>query len=138
MNGFNTCTLVGNLVRNPELRYTPSGTAVFNGSLAINRKYKQGDDVKEEVTYIDVVAFGRTAENACQYLSKGSGVLVHGRIQQRRWETDDGQKRSKHEVVAETINFLTKSSGGGGPQGGHIDDTWPDGGYGGGEEYDSE
>lgn len=132
MNGFNTCTLVGNLTRDPEIKFTPSGTPVFNGSLAVNRKYKQGDETKEDVTYIDIVAFGRTAENAAQYLSKGSGILVHGRIQQRRWETQDGQKRSKHEVVAENINFLTKSSGGGGAHGGQADDGWDDGGgYGG-------
>lgn len=110
MNGFNTCTLIGNLTRNPELKYTPSGTAVVNLSLAVNRKFKQGEEMREEVDYFDVVAFGKTAENAGQYLAKGHPILAHGRLQQRRWETQDGQKRSKVEVVADKINFLSKPS----------------------------
>lgn len=109
MAGFNKVILMGNLTVNPELRYTPNGTSVASFSLATNRRFKQGDELKEEVCFIDVVAFGKQAEHCGQYLTKGSGVIVDGRLQQRRWETDDGQKRSKHEVVADSVTFLTKA-----------------------------
>lgn len=111
MVSFNKVILIGNLTKDPEIRYTPSGTAVANFSLAVNRRYKQGDEVKEEVCFIDIVVFGKQAENSGQYLSKGQGVIVDGRLQQRRWESDDGQKRSKHDVVAESIRFLPKRQG---------------------------
>ena len=110
MVGFNKVILIGNLTRNPELRYTPSGTPVVNFPLAVNRRYRQADEPKEEVCYVDIVVFGRQAEHCGQYLNKGDGCIVDGRLQQRRWETDDGQKRSKHEVVAQTVTFLPKKS----------------------------
>jgi single-strand DNA-binding protein len=110
MVGFNKVILIGNLTRDPELRYTPSGTPVVNFPLAVNRRYRQGDDHKEEVCYVDIVVFGRQAEHCGQYLSKGDGAIVDGRLQQRRWETEDGQKRSKHEVVAQTVTFLPKKA----------------------------
>jgi len=106
--GFNKVILIGNLTKNPELRYTPNGTPVTSFGLAVNRRYRQADDLKEEVCYIDIVVFGKQAEHCGQYLSKGNGVIVDGRLQQRRWETEDGQKRSKHEVVAQTVTFLPK------------------------------
>jgi single-strand DNA-binding protein len=106
--GFNKVILVGNLTRNPELRYTPSGTPVASFGLATSRRYKQGDELKEEVCFVDIVVFGKQAEHCGQYLSKGNGVIVDGRLQQRRWETEDGQKRSKHEVVAQAVTFLPK------------------------------
>ena len=121
MAGFNKVILVGNLTRNPELRYTPSGTPVASLGLAVSRRYKQGDDLKEEVCFVDVVVFGRQAEHCGQYLSKGNGVIVDGRLQQRRWETEDGQKRSKHEVVAQAITFLPKRGDAGGAQSGSSD-----------------
>lgn len=102
---------MGNLTKDPEVRYLPSGTAVVNFGLAVNRKYKQGDEVKEEVCFVDVVVFGKQAENCGKYLSKGQGVIIDGRLSQRRWEGEDGQKKSKHEVVAESIRFLPKRSG---------------------------
>lgn len=108
MAGFNKIILVGHLTRNPELRYTPNGTPVASFGLASNRRFKQGEDLKEEVLFVDVVTFGKQAENATQYLAKGSQVLAEGRLQQRRWETEDGQKRSKHEVVAESLVYLSK------------------------------
>ena len=111
MISFNKVILLGNLTRDPEVRYLPSGTAVASFAIAVNRRYKQGDETKDEVSYIDIVVFGKTAENCGQYLNKGDGVLVDGRIQQRRWETEDGQKRSKVEVVAQTVNFMPKRSG---------------------------
>ncbi len=114
MTGFNKVILMGNLTKNPELRYTPSGTPVTNFGLAVNRRFKQADDLKEEVCYVDIVVFGKQAEHCGQYLSKGNGVVVDGRLQQRRWETEDGQKRSKHEVVAQTVTFLPKRQEAGG------------------------
>lgn len=108
MASFNKVILMGNLTKDPELRYTPNGTAVASFSLAVNRRYKQGDEFKEEVCYIDIVVFGKQAENCGQYLGKGHGIIVDGRLQQRKWETADGQKRSKHEVVAQSIRFLSK------------------------------
>ncbi len=98
---------MGNLTRDPELRYNPNGTPVANLSIAVNRKYKQGEELKEEVSFFDIVVFGKQAENCGQYLGKGQSVLVDGRLQQRRWESE-GQKRSKVEVVAENITFMPK------------------------------
>jgi single-strand DNA-binding protein len=84
--------------------------------MAVNRRYKQGEEFKEEVCYIDIVVFGKQAESCGQYLNKGSGVIVEGRLQERRWETE-GQKRSKHEVAAQSVRFLPKrqESASGGP-----------------------
>lgn len=108
MTSFNKTILMGNLTKDPEIRYTPSGTAVANFGLAVNHRYKQGDEMKDEVCFIDIVVFGKQAENCGQYLSKGQGVIIDGRLQQRRWESEDGQKRSKHEVVAQSVQFLPK------------------------------
>jgi len=121
MVSFNKVILMGNLTRDPEIRYNPNGTAVANLGLAVNRRYKQGDENREEVSYFDVVVFGRQAENCSQYLAKGRPVLIEGRLQQRRWETDDGQKRSKVEVVAQNVQFMPKAGGGQG--GGYDTDT---------------
>ncbi len=113
MAGFNKIILIGNLTRNIELRYTPNGTPVGSFGLAVNRRFKQGDEPKEEVCYVDVVTFGKQAENAAKYLSKGSKVMVEGRLQQRRWETETEDKRSKYEVVAENILYLDGTKGNG-------------------------
>ena len=122
MNSFNRVILLGNLTRDPEVRYIPSGTAVASFALAVNRRYKQGTETKDEVSYIDIVVFGKTAENCGQYLNKGDAILVEGRLQQRRWDDkDSGQKRSKVEVVAQTVNFMPKRSGQGTGAGGKHD-----------------
>lgn len=110
---FNKVILIGNLTRDPEMRYTPQGTSVCSFGLAVNRKYKQGDETKEEVTFINIVVFGKQADTCGQYLNKGSSALIEGRLQERRWETDDGQKRSKHEVVAQSVRFLSRKQAGG-------------------------
>ena len=133
MVGFNKVVLIGNLTRNPELRYTPSGTPVANFGLAVNRRFKQAEDQKEEVCYIDIVVFGKQAEHCGQYLSKGDGAIIDGRLQQRRWETDDGQRRSKHEVVAQSVTFLPKRQGQGSDLGGVEDDYHTDHSYESGE-----
>jgi len=105
---FNRVILVGNLTRDPEMRYTPQGTSVCTFGIAVNRRYKQGEEMKEETTFVNVVVFGKQADTCAQYLNKGRLVLVEGRLQERRWETEDGQQRSRHEVVAQTVRFLPK------------------------------
>ncbi|MDH4099234.1 MAG: single-stranded DNA-binding protein [Nitrospirota bacterium] len=131
MASFNKVILLGNLTRDPEVRFTPTGTAVASFAIAVNRRYKQGDEFRDEVSYIDIVVFGKQAENCGQYVGKGDSVLVDGRLQQRRWETDDGQKRSKVEVVADNVTFMPKrqGQGGGSAEGGYdappVDDDIP-------------
>jgi single-strand DNA-binding protein len=109
MASLNKVILLGNLTRDPELRYTPNGTAVSSFGLAVNRRYRQGDEWKEEVCFVDVVTYGRQAETVGEYLSKGSMALVEGRLQWRSWESDTGQKRSKHEVVAMNVQFMPRT-----------------------------
>jgi single-strand DNA-binding protein len=88
---------------------------VASFAIAVNRKYKQGDETKEEVSYIDIVVFGKQAESCGQYINKGDSVLIDGRLQQRRWDDKEtGQKRNKIEVVAQSVNFMPKRSSGGG------------------------
>lgn len=108
MASFNKVILVGNLTRDPELRYTPKGTAIAKIGMAVNRVWtSETGEKKEEVTFVDVDVFGRTAENVAQYLRKGSPLLVEGRLRLDTWEDKQtSQKRSKLGVVAELIQFL--------------------------------
>ena len=106
MANMNQVTLLGNLTRDPELRYTQSGTPVANLSLAVNTKYRQGDVLREETLYVDVTVFGRQAETCAQYLFKGSPILIEGRLRLRSWETPEGDRRSKHDVLANNVQFL--------------------------------
>ncbi len=103
---------VGNATRSPELRYTQSGTAIANVGLAFNRRYKQGDELKEEVCFLDATVWGKRGESFAQMVDKGKAVLVEGYIKQERWETDDGQKRSKHVLVVETYRMIGKKEQG--------------------------
>ena len=104
---LNKVLLIGNLTRDPELRYIPSGSAVATFTVAVNRVYKdQSGEKKEQTSFIRVVVWGRRAEVCGEYLSKGSPVFVEGRLQSRDWETQEGQKRSTVEVVADNIQFL--------------------------------
>ena len=109
MANFNKVILLGNLTRDPELRYAPNGTPVTTFGLAVSQRFGQGDERKEEVCFVDIVAFGRQAETASEFLSKGRAALIEGRLQWRSWEGQDGQKRSKHEVVAERIQFMPRA-----------------------------
>ena len=108
MASFNKVILVGNLTRDPELRYTPKGTAIAKFGLAVNRVWtSESGEKKEEVTFIDIDVFGRTAENVAQYMRKGSPMLVEGRLRLDQWDDKQtGQKRSKLGVVGEIIQFL--------------------------------
>ena len=106
---YNKIILIGNLTKDPELRYTPQGTPVTSFRIAVNYRYKQSDDMKQETMFIDNVVFGKQAESCSKYLSKGSPVLVEGRLQERRWESN-GQQKSKFEVVAQSVRFLSRRS----------------------------
>ena len=117
MASFNRVILVGNLTRDPEIKYIPSGTPVCELGLAVNdRRKNQNGEWIEETTFVDVTLWGRTAEVASEYLSKGSPVLIEGRLKLDTWETNDGQKRSKLRVVCERMQMLG-GRGGGGPSG---------------------
>lgn len=112
MASLNKVFIMGNLTRDPELRYVPSGTAVATFTIAVNRVYtSQAGEKKEEVSFIRVVVWGRRAEVCGEYLSKGSPVFVEGRLQSRSWESQDGQKRSTIEVIADNVQFLRGGSG---------------------------
>ena len=115
MASFNKVILVGNLTRDPELRYTPKGTAIAKIGLAVNRVWtNEAGEKKEEVTFVDVDVFGRTAENVGQYMRKGRPILIEGRLRLDQWDDKQtGQKKSKLGVVAETVQFLGSSQGGG-------------------------
>jgi single-strand DNA-binding protein len=106
MASMNKVLLLGNLTRDPELRYAPNGTAVARLALAVNHRYRQNDTDKEETMFIDVMAFGKQAESASEYLEKGRPVLIEGRLKWQTWEDKEGRKHTKHEVVAERIQFL--------------------------------
>ena len=129
---FNKIMLIGNLTRDVELRYTQSGTAIGKFGIATNRKWKDrasGED-REEVMFVDVNVFGRSAEIANQYLAKGRRVFVEGRLVLERWNDQNGQPRSKHSIHADAVKFLdTKGSGEGYDNSGGDDQGYDDGGY---------
>lgn len=110
MPSANGVYLLGNCTRDLELRYTPGGVAVTTIGLAVNEKRGKGDDAKEETLFIDCAVFGKTAEACVTYLSKGSPVFIEGRLKLRTWE-QDGQKRSKIEVTAHSVQFLSSGKG---------------------------
>ena len=107
MASLNKVFLIGNLTKPPELRYTPSGTAVADLRLAVNRNYTtQGGEKREDTCFLTVVVWGKQAESCGEYLDKGSPILVEGRLQTREWEAKDGGKRTVIEVVAERVQFM--------------------------------
>ena len=99
----NTVTVVGNITRDPELRYTTGGRAVTSFGLAVNRRYQVNNEWQEQTSFFDVVAWAQLGENAAASLNKGARVIVAGRLEQRSWETQDGEKRSKIEIIADEI-----------------------------------
>ena len=119
MANFNKVILAGNLTRDPELRYTPKGTAIARLGLAINRKWKsETGEMKEEVTFVDVDAFGKTAETIAQYLKKGRPILMEGRLRYETWEDKQtNQKKSKLGIVLENFQFIDSGAGRGGDGG---------------------
>mgnify|MGYP000342025356 CR=1 FL=1 len=104
---YNRVVLIGNLTREPELRYTPNNTAVTDLGLAVNRNYQDGSgEWQEETTFVDVTVWGRQAENASQYLDKGNRLFLEGRLTFDQWENDAGENRSKLSVTAERLSFI--------------------------------
>lgn len=116
MANVNKVILIGNLTRDPELRYTPGGTAVAEFGMAVNRNFKsQSGEQREETTFVDIVAWARQAETINQYLSKGRQVYIEGRLTYDSWQTQEGQKRSRLRVTVENFQFLGgRGEGGGG------------------------
>lgn len=116
MRGFSKVILAGNLVRDPEMRATTTGSQACNFTIAVNRVYKGSDGgTQEQVSYIDCVAWGKPGETIAQYTRKGSGIIVSGRLDQRSWEDKNtGQRRSRIEVVVEDFSFIGGSSSAGG------------------------
>jgi len=113
MPNLNRVMLMGNLTRDPELRYLPSNTPVVNLGLAINRRWKnQQGESQEETTYVDCEAFGRSAEVINQYLRKGRPVYIEGRLRFDQWQDREGQNRSKLKVVVESFQFIDSRGGG--------------------------
>jgi single-strand DNA-binding protein len=118
MPSYNKVLLMGNLTRDPELRYLPSNMAVVNIGLAINRRWRnQQGEMQEDTTFVDCEMFGRRAEVMNQYLRKGQPVFIEGRLRLDQWEDRDGNKRSKLKVIAESFEFID-SRGEGGPRSG--------------------
>jgi len=114
MASLNKVLLLGNLTRDVEIRYTPGGTALAQFGMAMNRKYRdtKTNEMREEVTFVDIEVWGKQAETANQYLSKGRGVFVEGRLRLDQWEDKQtGQKRSKLKIVADRIQFVGGGSG---------------------------
>jgi single-strand DNA-binding protein len=116
MANLNKVLLMGNLTRDPELRYTPNGTAVASFGIAINRTWKTPEgEKKEETCFVDASVFGKRAEVVSEYFSKGKPIFIEGRLQFQQWEAKDGQKRSALRVVVEDFQFVgprtTASSG---------------------------
>jgi len=105
MNNLNSVLIEGNLVRDPELSYTPKGTPVCKFSVATNRFFKQDDDYQREVSYFDITTWSRLAEVCGEYLTKGRGVRIVGRLKQDRWEDADGNTRTKVQIIAEHVEF---------------------------------
>jgi len=114
MAGLNKVLLIGNLVRDPELKYLPNGTPKCEMRLATSRTYTTNGEKREDTCFVDVIAWSRTAENCNQFLRKGSKIFVEGRLDYQEWEGQDGSKRSKHQVVANVVQFLDSRNGGGG------------------------
>ena len=105
MASFNKVMLRGNLTRDPELRFTANGSAVASFGLAVNRKFKHGDEWKDDVCFVDITVWGKQGENCAEYLSKGRPAFIEGYLKFSTWESE-GQKKNKLEVVANTVQFL--------------------------------
>jgi len=111
MANLNKVILSGHLTRDPELRFTPNGLPVTTFRLATNQRVRQHDAWTDEVCYIDVITFGKQAESVAEYLAVGKLALVEGRLRWRQWESRDGQRRSKYDIVANNVHFLSRPIG---------------------------
>ena len=119
MANYNRVILAGNLTRDPQLSYTPSNTPVCEFGMALNRRWRDRDgNQKDEVCFVDLSAYGRTAETINQYMRKGRPILVEGRLRYRQWTNKEGQNRSKLDVLVESFSFVDSAGGGVGGAGG--------------------
>ena len=126
MANYNRVILAGNLTRDPQLSYTPSNTPICKFGLAINRRWRdQQGNTQEETCFVDCTAFARRAETLNQYMSKGQPILIEGRLQFSQWTNQEGQKRSKLEVVIDNFQFLGGRGAAGGEQAGARADAQP-------------
>ena len=114
MPNYNKVMLMGNLTRDVELKHTASNTAVANLAMAVNRRYRVNDETREETTFVDCEAWGRTAENISKFFSKGRPIFIEGRLKLDEWQDRDGNKRSKLRVVIENFEFVDSGGKGGG------------------------
>jgi single-strand DNA-binding protein len=113
MSNYNRVVLIGHLTRDPEVRTTSNGHPMMNLRMAMNRRWRGADEqLKEEVTFVDVASFGPQVESMGKYLKKGSPLLVDGRLRWHEWENDKGEKRSKLDVTADRLSFLPRNEGG--------------------------
>ena len=112
MASLNRVFLIGNLTRDPDLRYIPSGQEVTTLSMAVNNRYGSGDEKKEDTLFIDVNVWGKAAASCAEYLKKGSPVFVEGRLRLRQWDSKEGEKRLKIEVTATNVQFLPSGNRG--------------------------
>lgn len=106
MVNLNKTFIIGRMTRDPEIRYTQSGTAVTNFGVALNRVYTVNNEKREETTFVDVCAWGKTAEFVNKYFNKGKNIFIEGRLNMREWQGTDGTKRTKLEIVADNIQFV--------------------------------
>ena len=119
MASLNRVLLMGNLTRDIEVKYTANNNAVANIGLAVNRRYRSGDEYREETTFVDCEAWGKTAETMAKYLSKGRPVFIEGRLKLDEWQDKDGNRRTKMVTVVENFQFIgSRPGGGGGDSGG--------------------
>lgn len=105
-----TVTITGNVTRDPEIRYTASGAGVASFGVAVNRRWKKGDEWQEETSFLDVSCWREQAENVIESVTKGTRVVVTGRLEQRSWDTDKGEKRSKVEIVADEVGVSLRNA----------------------------
>lgn len=123
---YNKVLLMGNLTRDVELRHTPNNQAVANIGLAVNRRFRGADsEMREETTFVDCEAWGRTAETMSRYLAKGRPVFIEGRLKLDQWQDKEGNNRNKMKVVVENFQFVDSAGGGGGGGGGRRDEPAP-------------
>lgn len=129
MNSINHVVIVGHLTRDPELKATPSGTSVCELGVAVNERVKRGETWEDLASFFDVTVFGSQAQTCADYLAKGRQVAVSGRLRQNRWETQDGQKRSRVTIIADLVQFIGAREGGprGTPNQQTADDPYDDG-----------
>ena len=124
MPNFNSVVLVGHLTRDPELKYSPDGTAIAEFGIAVNQKWKKSDELKERVDFFDVTTFARVAEVSAEHLKKGRGVLILGQLRQDRWEDkESGKNRSKVSVIARQVQFLGNGASKDDPKGAQEDSS---------------